>query len=304
MTRADQERGVRPLEVLGRESARCVAAIFLAARRGRGVSRATAAYWMARRFLGVLGTPVDDNRLVSFRFDGPVTVRVRRNQSDLMVLWEVLLHCSYDLVAEYGVRMPERLDTIVDLGANTGLASAYLCARYRPRVLLAVEPVPDNVAVLRGNARLSGTDWRIEEAAVGSRAGSAELFVSGLWDSCTTHPEVARARRTDPDRLEPLMPRPAVSARMLSMPDLFDRHGLATIDLLKVDIEGGESDLFAEPEPWMNRVDRIVAEIHDKYIDGDAVRVTLHRAGFDRIEPRRTGPVRGTPNRVELFLRR
>ncbi|MGW5638167.1 FkbM family methyltransferase [Streptomyces sp. NPDC003832] len=308
MTGSDRAHGTRPARVLARETGRCLAAMALGARRARGVSRLTVPYWMGRRFVGVLGRPLDDDRLLTFRFGtpgGPVRVCVRRNQSDLMVLWELFLHRAYDLAEVYGVELPQRLGTVVDLGANTGLGSAYLTARYRPDLLLAVEPVPQNVAVLRHNARLSGACWRVEESGVGTRPGPAEFFVSGVWDSCTAHPQVAQARRTDPHRLEPVMTRPALTAPILTMPALLDAHGVTQVDLLKVDIEGGEADLFAEVEPWMARVGRIVVEIHDKYIDGDAVRGTLARAGFARLTPRSAaGPVLGSPNRVELFVRR
>lgn len=306
MTRTDRARGVGPTRVLARESLRCLATMALAARQARGLSRVRAPYWMARRFLGLLGTPLDSGRLLRFRFATPagqVRVCVRRNQSDLMVLWEVFLHRCYELSEVYGVAVPDRLATVVDLGANTGLSAAYLTARYRPRTLLAVEPVPQTLAVLRENAALAGTGWRIEAAGVGADSGELEFFVSGLWDSCTAHPQVARARASDPSRLEPLLARPALTAPVLSMPALLKRHGIDRVDLLKVDIEGSETAVFARVEPWMARVDRIVLEIHDKYVDGDAVRATLRDAGFERVEPRGDGPVLDTPNRVELFVR-
>ncbi|OON81411.1 FkbM family methyltransferase [Streptomyces tsukubensis] len=305
MNQSDRTRGRHPLRVLAREAVTCVRTMSLAARRGRGASRVTAPYWMARRFLGLLGTPLDSDRILAFTFmtpSGPVKVCLRKNQSDLIILWEMFLHRSYELSEVYGTEMPRRLETIVDLGANTGLASAYLAARYQPKVLLAVEPVPETVRVLCRNAALSGGGWHIEACGVGAASGELEFFVSGLWDSCTAVPEVARARRSDPNRLEPLLSRPLLAAPALTVGDLLDKHGLDRIDLLKMDIEGGEAQVLAQVEPWMDRVDRIVVEIHDKYIDGDAVRGTLREAGFTRLEPRMAGPV-ASPNRVELFVR-
>ncbi|MFE3793726.1 FkbM family methyltransferase [Nocardia tengchongensis] len=73
------------------------------------------------------------------------------------------------------------------------------------------------------------------------------------------------------------------------------------VDLLEVDVEGSEVYIFATSQPWMNQVDRIVLEIHDKYIDGDVVRKTMKEAGFERVVPRVPDPVGFNP--VELYVR-
>lgn len=179
---------------------------------------------------------------------------VRRNQSDLLILWQIFL-------------------TIVDLSGNTGLAASYLTARYRPRTLLTVEPIPQSRAVLHRNAELSGLDWLVDPRAVSGTPGTLDFAVSGFWDTCTAVPAVSELRRSRPYRL----------------------------DLLKVDVEGSEAEIFAEPRPWLDRVDRIVLEIHDKYIDGGRVRATLRGAGFRRIPPRVPDPVGFNP--VELHVR-
>ncbi|WP_157762816.1 hypothetical protein [Nocardia yamanashiensis] len=61
------------------------------------------------------------------------------------------------------------------------------------------------------------------------------------------------------------------------------------------------SDIFAEPQPWLDRVDRVVLEVHDKYIDGDIVRNTMKEAGYHRIPPRLPDPPGFNP--VELYWR-
>ncbi len=163
---------------------------------------------------------------------------------------------------------PGTLDTIVDLGGNTGLAAAYFTARYRPRRLVTVEPIAESRTVLRHNAALSGMPWSIEDCAVAGQAGELEF---------------------------------AVTVAAITVEQLLDRHRIDHVDLLEVDVEGSEVDIFAAPQPWMNRVDRIVLEVHDKYIDGDIVRTTMKQAGFRRIAPRLPDPVGFNP--VELYVR-
>ncbi len=260
---------------------------------------------MLRRLAGAAGRPLDHEDLVSLSFATPgggrVRVWVRKNQSDLLILHQIFLERSYDLQAAYALNDCGTLGTIVDLGGNTGQAAAYFTARYRPHTLLTVEPIAESRAVLLRNARASGLNWLVDERAVSDAEGELAFAVSGFWDTCTAVPDVYELRRTRPHRLENILTRPSRTVASVTVERLLDDHGIEHIDLLKVDIEGSERDIFAEPQPWMKHVDRIVMEIHDKYIDGDAVRATLRAAGFTRVPPRSPDPVGFNP--VELHVR-
>ncbi|MGW0914431.1 FkbM family methyltransferase [Streptomyces sp. NPDC002784] len=304
-TDADRALSIGLARVLLRETVGCGRDMALALRRGHGASKATAPYWMARRFLGAAGRPLDADEPVCLQLATPrrpARVRIRKNQSDLLILWQVFLKRFYELGAHYRLAEDvDTLDTIVDLGGNTGLAASYFTARYSPRTLLTVEPIPENLRVLRGNAALSGLDWRIEPAAVAATAEPLEFTVSGFWDTCTAVPAVADLRRTRPYRLENVLARPSVRVPAITVGELFAKHGIDHVDLLKVDIEGSEADVFATVQPWMEQVDRIVLEVHDKYIDGAAVRATLGAAGFRHVPPRVPEPAGFNP--VELYVK-
>ena len=174
---ADRAMDVGMGRVLLRETAGCGRDMALALRTAQGTSKMTAPYWMGRRFLGAASRPLADDIPISFNFLTPrqaARVRIRRNQSDLLILWQVFLKRFYELGVHYRLdRDIDTLDTIVDLGGNTGLAASYFTARYRPRTLLTVEPIPQNLAVLRHNATLSGLDWKIEPAAVAGESGTS-----------------------------------------------------------------------------------------------------------------------------------
>ncbi|KUN29838.1 hypothetical protein AQJ23_03605 [Streptomyces antibioticus] len=276
-----------------------------AARYATDASRVRAPYWMLRRFAGAAGRPLDREDLVWLTFttpgDGRARVCVRENQSDLLILRQIFVERSYDLQTTYALRDGGALGTIVDLGGNTGLAAAYFTAHYRPHTLLTVEPIAESRAVLERNARASGLDWRVDARAVAGTEGELDFAVSGFWDTCTAVPDVYELRRTRPYRLENILTRPSRTVTSVTVERLLEDHGIEHVDLLKVDIEGSERDIFAEPRPWMKHVDRVVLEIHDKYIDGDAVRATLRASGFRHVPNRRPGPVGFNP--VELYVR-
>ena len=82
--------------------------------------------------------------------------------------------------------------------------------------------------------------------------------------------------------------------RTISMNDLIKKHHIDRIDILKVDIEGGEIEIFSENLSWLTIVRILVIEIHDKYIDGDFVRKKLHENGFKSAREPATG--------CEIFL--
>ncbi|MFM9442411.1 FkbM family methyltransferase [Streptomyces acidiscabies] len=302
---ADRVFGVGWPTVLVRETAGALRDMAAAARLGRGGSRLLAPYWMARRFAGAAGQPLNDAALVRFTFatpHRPVRVCVRKNQSDLLILWQIFLRRFYELDTAYHLDQDiDTLDTIVDLGGNTGLAAAYLDARYRPRTLLTVEPIDESRAVLEHNAALAGTGWKIDPRAVAGGEAEVEFAVSGFWDTCTAVREVEKLRSTRPYRLENRLALPHRTLAATAVDRLLADHGIGHVDLLKVDVEGSERDIFAAPRPWMRQVERVVLEVHDKYIDGHPVRSTLRAAGFRQVPPRIPQPAGFNP--VELYVR-
>ncbi|MFI6294353.1 FkbM family methyltransferase [Nonomuraea sp. NPDC050790] len=301
----DRVTGTPMGRIVVREGLGCARTLIDGARYGRGLSKIAVPYWMLRAFVGAGGQPLDgqDHGVWNLRTPGgDVQVCVRKNQSDVLIAWQMLLQRVYELDRVYACAPIGRLDTIVDLGANTGLAAAYLTARYRPATLVAVEPIPQNLTMLRRNAALSPTPWTIEDAAIAAHAGEREFAVSGMWCNCTCIPEVAKLRKSRPYRLENRLERPSVTVRTVTMDDLLTRRRIDRVDLLKVDIEGGEIEIFDGVRGWMERVERVVMEIHDKYIDGARVRDTLRRAGFHHVPPRGKAPA--SPNPLELYVRR
>jgi hypothetical protein len=81
------------------------------------------------------------------------------------------------------------------------------------------------------------------------------------------------------------------------MRSLLGRSGFPRIDVLKVDIEGAELELFTGPTDWLASVDCVVVETHDRFRPGSdaAVRealaadfVELPRSGENLVFRRKT----------------
>lgn len=139
------------------------------------------------------------------------------------------------------------LEYVVDCGANRGLFSVF-AATFAKQVI-AVEAQPIFAELIHRNMTLNGlTNYTIDHSFVGM--GGA-LKRSGVSPS-----------------------RPTVT-----ISDLIRTHGLSRIDLLKLDIEGSEFSLFAEPS-WLDCVRNITMEIHREEGDPARILASLRRYGF------------------------
>jgi len=185
--------------------------------------------------VGRLACPHHVTRWVDVRnLGGPVALR--SHTSDISVLGELLLGDAYGTIERHA---PEHVHSILDLGANTGLAARWLMRRHPDARIMCVEPEPGNVEILRQN--LAGTDAVIVPMCVGARERRVALASStGEWGYRMTD-EVGDVRVTTMDAILPWF--------------------IGSIDVLKCDIEGAEGELF-EDAPWMDRVGVAVVECH------------------------------------------
>ena len=72
----------------------------------------------------------------------------------------------------------------------------------------------------------------------------------------------------------------------MTMHTLMAEMNLDSIDLLKVDIEGAEKEVFEDCD-WMQRVDCLIIELHDRLKPGAARRSTpLHESSRGHSEAR------------------
>jgi FkbM family methyltransferase len=140
--------------------------------------------------------------------------------------------------------------TILDLGANIGFGSLFLSALFPGAAIVAVEPDPRNVQALKRNLQLNGLSVTTLEAAAGSREGTMLLRFGD-------DPLCSSLETTNMHALPNSVP-----VSVVTVPEILRRMGWPRLDLLKVDIEGAEEDLFANDAGWLADVRAIVMEIH------------------------------------------
>jgi FkbM family methyltransferase len=197
------------------------------------------------------------NRERSVNLSGGINLTYRLNKGDIWSLREIWLFDCYEFPADIH---PQR---ILDLGANIGLTSVWLATRYRAKKLVAVEPVTGNEALARRNLTQNNLDAVVIAAAVGCEDGSVAF---------TEHPESTFGKADFTA---------SGATRLISMRTLLDTYwDGGRIDLLKIDIEGGEQELLGSNFEWLQRVDAIIAEFHPDCVDYPGLVAKLQERGF------------------------
>ena len=172
-------------------------------------------------------------------------IRLRPRTGDIFILHEILTFKAYDLAKVLAAR--SRIRTIVDLGANIGLASLFLYDALAPERLIAVEPVASNFAMLQSNLSFAGSSIVCVNAAVGRAAGFAQIVDARVATWGAQFAPAASARN---------------AVRQTTVPELMLANGLDRIDLLKIDVEGAEEEIFAEEADWLSKVGVVLVELH------------------------------------------
>ncbi len=208
------------------------------------------------------------NAVRCVRFRDGLQVNYRFNRGDMQSLREVLVDEVYDC------DLPFAPHTFLDLGANIGLASLWFSNRIRPdptqsnrsAFLLAVEPVPENAAVAEMNFQDNHISGEVVRAAVGQHAGEA-------WFEARAESNLGRL--VNEGSTQAGMRVPVVGIR-----DLLGRFPECRVDLVKMDIEGGEEELLSRDTGWLAQVKALIVEWHDDRADSRPLIRNVESAGF------------------------
>ncbi len=184
-----------------------------------------------------------------------ISFAYRRNRGDIQSIREVLINGVYRLPAG------SRPRSVVDLGANIGLTSLWLCANYPVEKVVAVEPLPANAAMVRSNLAANDVQFELLEAATGPVPGEVRF---------ATQEDSNAGFVGDGNLVVP----------MVSMDQILERIG-GHVDLLKMDIEGGEQALIVDGDvDWLDAIDVLIAELHPDVANVDRVVEVIVGKGF------------------------
>ena len=204
-------------------------------------------------------------RQISLSLPGtPYNVALRLSTSDIATFKQVFVNKEYD-----SPHLPKSATAIIDLGANIGLSTVFFGIKYPGARILAVEPEEQNYQLLLTNTAALGSRVHPINAAAWVRDGLVNLHTKseegadlGAWGA-----RVSESGNWSSREVRCVTPR-----------TLLHDAGLESVDILKIDIEGAEFELFSEgTETWLSRALLIIIETHDRFRPGSdgAVRRAL-----------------------------
>jgi FkbM family methyltransferase len=195
-----------------------------------------------------------ENREFFFRHesvgDKGVIEQIFQNQD-----YELSRFSLYESFSRYveGVESSGRTGLIIDAGANIGASPIFFHSKYPTATIVAIEPERNNCRYLKRNC--VGLNVHVIKGALGSKPGTLFLQDPGLGDwgfrvsdhglykiTITSVPQILED--FPPEKYSPL--------------------------ILKIDIEGGEKELFSGDFGWLEQIPLLIIELHDWMLPGKA----------------------------------
>ena len=186
--------------------------------------------------------------------NGPITLRP--NTSDMDVFQQIFINEEYKFAID---RDPE---VIIDAGANIGLASIYYSIKYPETKVIAIEPESSNYGLLKENIKHYPNISSTQKA---------------LWHTNT----ILKISNPNDYKFSFRVEESVGSQEVLSITieELMEQYELPFIDILKMDIEGAEKEVFSSQPNWLSRVGMIAIELHDK------IKAGCSRSFYTAIDP-------------------
>lgn len=182
--------------------------------------------------------------LNSKKFKNPV--QIRKSDSDLPIYYQIFAELQYDI--NYNLKFSPL--NIIDCGANVGYSCLYFAANFPAANIIAIEPQKDNFKQLENNVK-NYSNIKPINAAIWDRNTSLTIKNEYEWSASF---EVKEQEETGQ----------GFSLRGVTINELMDKYNIPVIDILKVDIEGAEYNLFAnDPHPWLSKTKCLIIELHD-----------------------------------------
>ena len=176
--------------------------------------------------------------------DCRTSFRLRAKSADVWMFEEVWMK------GDYNFPYPIAPETIVDAGAHVGMTSLFLANRFPQARIIAIEPVSENVDMLRENTKTYD---------------NIDIVQAALW--CNSN---LLAIENPEDHSSAFRMSDSFSGKIqgITVWDAMELLQTTNVDLLKIDIEGAEKEVFTGDSSWMARVNMIVIELHDRFRPG------------------------------------
>lgn len=181
------------------------------------------------------------NKIENIRIKGirpPLTLS--NFKEDVTTLFQIFF------VKEYSVDLKDAPKFIIDCGANIGLSAVYFANKFPNARIIAIEPDSNNFSFLQNNTR-NYPNVSCLQRAVWPVNTSLEVVDPGRggWGLQTKTSSNGKLKS-------------------ITIDEIMEQYHFPKIDLLKIDIEGAEQELFEyNYDNWLSKTSAIAIELHD-----------------------------------------
>jgi len=183
--------------------------------------------------------------LNSKKFRNPV--EIRKSDSDLPIFYQVFAELQYDI--KYNLKFTPL--NIIDCGANVGYSCLYFAESFPDATIIGIEPQKDNFKQLQKNVKKYSNITPINSAIWHY---NTSLAIKDEEESSASFEVKEHTSHNEAD----------LSLQSVTIKELMDKYNMPTIDILKIDIEGAEYNIFAnDPHIWLDKTKCLIIELHD-----------------------------------------
>jgi len=185
------------------------------------------------------------SKYINFRLPGfKESIYLRHNTSDVKTFDKIFLEDEYDFDPGQAPKV------IIDAGANIGAASIYFAIKYPNSMIISLEPEKSNFDILMKNSK---------------KYKNISCLNKALWH--TKEPLYIKNPEANKESFEIQTQNlsPGIDViEGISINDLMANFKINQIDILKIDIEGSEKEVFSHNTEWLEKVGLIFIEFHDR----------------------------------------
>jgi FkbM family methyltransferase len=214
-------------------------------------------------FLQQLGSR---SALLAIRVPGLASpIHLRRQ--DLEIFWQIMVMQENDFRAlpqasratDVYRKIVSELNkpVVIDCGGHIGLSALWFASHFPEALVYSVEPDSSNFELLQQNTRSYSNIIPIN-GGIWSRTCYLEVSNPNSGNASFRLQEVAEdAALVRPNMLQGY-----------AIGDIADREESNRLFLVKIDIEGAESEVFKRPAEWMGSAAVLIVELHDWLMPG------------------------------------
>lgn len=170
--------------------------------------------------------------------------KLRSGSSDINAFRQVFVY------KEYSFEVYAEPKFIIDGGSNVGLAAIYFANQFPNAKIVSVEPELENFNLLRFNTK---------------NYPNISPIQSGIWKSST----FLKVRNLGLGNwgfiVEEIPHEDNETFKAVSIGDILKQFNQNEIDILKLDVEGAEKEIFSDNyQEWLPKTRILIVELHDR----------------------------------------